>query len=261
MAGFTIRPMGDRALVAEFGASIDEATNRQVHALAAWIGARRVPGIVELAPTYRSLLVCYDPAVISFARLKRRLERFHPDVVAATAARRRILKVPCCYGGAFGPDLAGMEEITGLSAQEIVRIHSAVDYRIYMLGFLPGFPYLGGLDKRIEASRLPSPRKAIPAGSVGIGGNQTGVYPMESPGGWRLMGERRFLSMILRRRGRFCAKQGNSSALCPFPPKNSRISSAALPKAAIRLSTLRKKEAKTHAADHPLPRALDYRTG
>ena len=96
MAGFTIRPMGDRALVAEFGASIDEATNRQVHALAAWIGARRVPGIVELAPTYRSLLVCYDPAVISFARLKRRLERFHPDVVAATAARRRILKVPCC---------------------------------------------------------------------------------------------------------------------------------------------------------------------
>ena len=112
MAGFTIRPMGDRALVAEFGASINEATNRQVHALAAWIGARRVPGIVELAPTYRSLLVCYDPAVISFARLKRRLERFHPDVVAATAARRRILKVPCCYGGAFGPDLAGMEEIT-----------------------------------------------------------------------------------------------------------------------------------------------------
>ena len=81
-----------------------------------------------------------------------------------------------------------MEEITGLSAQEIVRIHSAVDYRIYMLGFLPGFPYLGGLDKRIEASRLPSPRKAIPAGSVGIGGNQTGVYPMESPGGWRLIG-------------------------------------------------------------------------
>ena len=188
MAGFTIRPMGDRALVAEFGASINEATNRQVHALAAWIGARRVPGIVELAPTYRSLLVCYDPAVISFARLKRRLERFHPDVVAATAARRRILKVPCCYGGAFGPSLAGMEEITGLSAQEIVRIHSAVDYRIYMLGFLPGFPYLGGLDKRIEAPRLPSPRKAIPAGSVGIGGNQTGVYPMESPGGWRLIG-------------------------------------------------------------------------
>ena len=188
MAIFEIRPVGDRALTVEFGAVIDEEINRRVHALAAWITSRRMPGITELVPTYRSLLICYDPDVLSYGRLKRRLERFDPSCISDGAEKRRILEVPCCYGGEFGPDLGDMESLTGLSAEEIVRVHSGVDYRIYMLGFLPGFVYLGGLDGRIEAPRLSSPRKAIPAGSVGIGGNQTGVYPMASPGGWRLIG-------------------------------------------------------------------------
>lgn len=183
-SGFRILPAGDRGLIAEFGDTIDEAVNERVHRLARRLEKQRLRGITELVPTYRSLLIHYDPDRLSYHRLCRVLKRCRPEGTLAGTGKR-VLEVPCLYDG---EDLPAMTELTGLSREEIISIHSGTDYKIYMLGFLPGFVYLGGLDKRICAPRLSSPRTKIPAGAVGIGGSQTGIYPMESPGGWRLIG-------------------------------------------------------------------------
>lgn len=181
-------PAGDNALVVEFGKIIDEKVNNTVHSLSAWIEAANIEGIIELLPTFRSLMIYYDHNKISYGQLVNIIQTFDSDKLLEGQETKRILKVPCCYGLHFGADLNDMQKITGLTKDEIIAIHSGVDYKIYMLGFLPGFVYLGGLDKRIEAPRLETPRLKIKPGSVGIGGNQTGVYPMASPGGWRLIG-------------------------------------------------------------------------
>ncbi|MCC8106516.1 MAG: 5-oxoprolinase subunit PxpB [Clostridiales bacterium] len=179
---------GDRALAAEFGNQIDPAINDRVHALEIRIRESCVPGVTELIPTFRSLLICYDPAVIEYERIKATVRQLAQNLDALQENEGRTLLVPCCYGSHFGPDLKDMEQHTGLSRDEIIAIHSGTDYRVYMLGFLPGFVYLGGLDERIAMPRLSTPRVRIPKGSVGIGGSQTGVYPLDSPGGWRLIG-------------------------------------------------------------------------
>lgn len=181
-------PAGDRALVAEFGNTIDLEINNRVHALAGRITQQSVPGILELVPTFRSLLIHYDPAVIQYKTLCETVRNLEKTADCSAGTSKRVLHIPCCYGSHFGPDLTDMEKLTGLDRDEIITIHSSVDYRVYMLGFLPGFVYLGGLDRRIEAPRLSTPRVKIPKGSVGIGGSQTGVYPLDSPGGWRLIG-------------------------------------------------------------------------
>ena len=188
MADMKILPAGDRALVADFGNVISEDVNRKVNALKKVLLAEKVAGVREMIPTYRSLLVEYNPAVISMQALRARIEAADIEGAAAETEKRRVLEIPCCYGGLYGEDLAGLAELTGLSEKEIIDIHAGTEYRVYMLGFLPGFVYLGGMDERIAAPRLNSPRVSIPAGSVGIGGSQTGVYPMASPGGWRLIG-------------------------------------------------------------------------
>ncbi len=188
MTTMNLLPAGDRALTADFGNVIDEGVNRQVNALKKALLKENIPGLREMIPSYRSLLIEYDPALITLQELSRRVEAARPDTVGAAAEKKNVLEIPCCYGGEYGEDLPGLAELTGLSEEEIIAIHSGTDYRIYMLGFLPGFTYLGGMDERIAAPRLPSPRVSIPAGSVGIGGSQTGVYPIASPGGWRLIG-------------------------------------------------------------------------
>ena len=188
MDNMKILPAGDRALVADFGNVISEDVNRKVNALKKSLLAEKIAGVREMIPTYRSLLVEYDPAVISGRSLAQHIEAARPEEALSGETERRVLEIPCCYGGEYGEDLAGMAELTGLSEKEIIAIHAGTEYRVYMLGFLPGFVYLGGMDPRIAAPRLKTPRVSIPAGSVGIGGSQTGVYPMASPGGWRLIG-------------------------------------------------------------------------
>ncbi|MCD7743961.1 MAG: 5-oxoprolinase subunit PxpB [Lachnospiraceae bacterium] len=183
-----ILPAGDQALVAEFGDQIDLAMNDSVQALTERVRESGLAGITELVPTFRSLLIYYQPSVIGYDALKEKIQLLAECPDTAISAQRRILKIPCCYGSHFGPDLADLERYTGIDRDEIIRIHSGTDYRVYMLGFLPGFAYLGGLDERIAMPRLSTPRLKIPKGAVGIGGNQTGVYPLESPGGWRLIG-------------------------------------------------------------------------
>ena len=183
-----IMPEGDRALVVDFGEYIDETVNDSVNRLARKIQEHHLDGIQEMIPTFRSLLILFDPERTSMRRVRSEIERLDITASESESKERRILRIPCCYGGKYGEDLKDMEQVTGLSREEIISIHSGTDYRVYMLGFLPGFAYLGGLDERIAAPRLKTPRLSIPAGSVAIGGNQTGVYPIDSPGGWRIIG-------------------------------------------------------------------------
>jgi inhibitor of KinA len=141
-----IMPAGDEAVVAEFGDKIDDGINRKVHVLARRIDREKIRGIKELLPTYRSLMVLYDPRIISYAALCRKIGKLEPADTDEGEGTRRTIIVPCCYEGAFAPDMPDMQKATGLHYEEIVRLHSGVDYKIYMLGFLPGFVYLGGLD-------------------------------------------------------------------------------------------------------------------
>ena len=185
-----INPVGDIALSVDFGNVIEEKTNDKVMELEKAMQKAQIPGILEMVPSYRALMVQYDPMLISYQQLTERIIELNQTLQAGSSvqSKKLIRLIPCCYGGEYGEDLKGMETITGFSQEEIIRIHAGMDYKIYMLGFLPGFVYLGGMDERIAAPRLDTPRIAIPAGSVGIGGKQTGVYPIASPGGWRLIG-------------------------------------------------------------------------
>ena len=188
MEAFRICPVGDQAVLCEFDNVIDVQTNDRVQYLAAQIRAMHPKGVTEVLPAYRSLLIFYDQKKTTYRRLLSVLKKFSAMQAAKVQEKKRIRIVPCHYGGEEGPDLMQMSRELGRSQEEIIQIHQSVDYKIYMLGFLPGFVYLGGLDERIHMPRLSVPRTKIPARSVGIGGSQTGVYPMDSPGGWRLIG-------------------------------------------------------------------------
>ncbi len=179
---------GDAALVVEFGDRIDPAINRRVRELCLAVDRARPNGVSDLVPTYRSLLVNYDPRVTTFDALRERLAEIDSGLAAAPAPPPRVVEIPTSYGGEFGPDLPFVAEHAGMTPDEVVAIHSSADYLVYMMGFSPGFTYLGGMSERIAAPRLKTPRTAIPAGSVGIAQQQTGIYPVESPGGWQLIG-------------------------------------------------------------------------
>ncbi len=192
---YEIRPVGDRALQVVFEQKIEEKVNEKVMALRekltcnprAFLG---VPAgaVLEMIPAFASLLIYYDPLRTDYQSMKEMLEFLLLDMGDQKQSKGRLIEIPVCYGGRYGEDLDFVAKHAGLSKEEVIQIHSGRDYRIYMLGFLPGFPYLGGMDERIFTPRLESPRTRIPAGSVGIGGEQTGIYPMESPGGWQLIG-------------------------------------------------------------------------
>lgn len=179
---------GDTSLTVEFGNEISEAINHDIRAYKIALEKAGLPGIVELVPTYRSLMVHYDPAVLPYQELRERLEKLLDDMGEIEIPPSPVLEIPVLYGGEMGPDLPFVAEHAGLSEEEVIRIHSSTEYLIYMLGFTPGFTYLGGMSEKIATPRLKQPRVKIPAGSVGIAGTQTGVYPIDSPGGWQLIG-------------------------------------------------------------------------
>ena len=141
-----------------------------------------------MIPAFSTLLINYDPRIVSFEKMRKRIQELVKMEVKAGTGRKKIFEIPVCYGGEYGPDIDNIASHAGLTQEEVIQIHSSRDYLIYMLGFLPGFCYLGGLDERIHTPRLANPRLKINAGSVGIGGSQTGIYPLDSPGGWQLMG-------------------------------------------------------------------------
>lgn len=180
-------PCGDQAVTVEWGSTIDEHINRQVHAFARKVEALSHPAITEVVPTYRSATVHYRPEVFSYEELKQLLLSLAQGS-AEEAEELPVVEIPVCYGGEYGPDLLEVAQHCSLTPEEVIARHTAPTYRIYMLGFTPGFPYLGGMDPSIAAPRRKEPRIHIPAGSVGIAGEQTGVYPIVSPGGWQLIG-------------------------------------------------------------------------
>ncbi|MET0428084.1 MAG: 5-oxoprolinase subunit PxpB [Microvirga sp.] len=182
-----ILPCGDAAVSVEFGEAIDPALNGRVLALDAILRREAPAGIVETVPTYRSLLVHFDPLATDYARLTSFLEE-QAQTVAPLASTGRRWRVPVVYGGPHGEDLADLAALHGLAPDEAVRRHTGAIYRVYMIGFLPGFAYLGGLDPTLATPRRAQPRARIPAGSIAIGGAQTAIGSIEGPSGWHLLG-------------------------------------------------------------------------
>ena len=185
----TISPVGDRAISIDFGQVIDPKINRHIRQTIERIKELQLDGIIELVPTYCALLVEYDAMLYSYSEICNIIEPTLEEVITNTTNELvTVVEVPTVYGGEFGPDLSFVASHNHLSEDEVISIHSGTDYLVYMLGFIPGFTYLGGMDPRIATPRLSSPRTLIPAGSVGIAGEQTGTYPSDSPGGWQIIG-------------------------------------------------------------------------
>jgi KipI family sensor histidine kinase inhibitor len=181
-------PAGDSAILIEFEQKIAPEINKKITALVRLIKEQQIEGIVEFLPSFCALLVNYDPRIITYGQIHERLSKLAELDLEVDGQSARIFEIPTCYGGDYGPDIDFISEQAGLSVQEVINIHSSENYLIYMLGFMPGFSYLGGLDERIHTPRLATPRVKIHGGSVGIAGGQTGIYPLDSPGGWQLLG-------------------------------------------------------------------------
>jgi KipI family sensor histidine kinase inhibitor len=184
-----VRLAGDTLLLVEFEPVIDPQVNAQVVALGHAVRRCAVPGVRDVVPGYRSLGIHFDPLRTDLVALERmvRAEEHALEAAGAVTASRTV-EIPVQYGGADGPDLDEVARFAGCSPQEVIALHAAATYRVYMLGFVPGFAYLGRVPSAIAAPRHRVPRERVPAGSVGIAGQQTGVYPIESPGGWQLIG-------------------------------------------------------------------------
>ncbi len=183
-----LKPLGDSALLIELGDEINLALNRRVHTLDALLQNDAIPGILETVPAYSTLLIHYDPLTLTFDQVTHwvRDKMTHLDESFHRSPRR--LEVPVRYGGASGPDLETVAASKNISSADVIRIHSGREYTVYMMGFTPGFPYLGKLDERLIMPRLETPRTYVKAGSVAIADSQTGIYPLDSPGGWHLIG-------------------------------------------------------------------------
>ena len=189
MKDYAFYPEGDAELLIVIGREIRPEINRRVTRAVQRIRQAKIPGVLDLIPAFASLLVQYDPVRIGWSQIRDRIEKALEAGGAESGTEKlRVTEIPVCYGGEYGPDLENIAAHAGLPASEVIRIHTGRDYLIYMMGFLPGFPYLGNLDVRLHTPRRKEPRISIPAGSVGIGGAQTGIYPLTSPGGWHILG-------------------------------------------------------------------------
>jgi 5-oxoprolinase (ATP-hydrolysing) subunit B len=208
-------PCGDAAVTVEFGDTIDPELNAQVLALDAALAGR--PWLVETVPTYRSLLVHYDPLAIDFVRLTAEITGAAAQTGAAPATGTTWI-VPVAYGGEYGIDLEATAATHGISADELVRRHAAPTYQVYMIGFLPGFAYLGGLDPTIATPRRTSPRLKTPAGTISIGGVQALVASIEAPSGWHLLGRTPVRSFMPGRDPAFLLKPGDRVRFRPIEP-------------------------------------------
>lgn len=191
MADIAINRMAEDAVLLRFGNGIDTAINARVHAAACALRAAELPGLIDIAPAYATLLVRFDPLAHSAGELcdalSGMIQALSSEAFTTSGASREIV-IPVCYGDGFGGDLDVVAQHAGLSREEVIVRHTSADYTVAMLGFAPGFPYLLGLDVTLHMPRRATPRTRVPAGAVAIGGAQTGIYPRELPGGWHLIG-------------------------------------------------------------------------
>jgi inhibitor of KinA len=184
----TFEPQGDSALLVRFGSRIDPFLNQQVHSLLHEMEKNPPNGYIESIPGYCTLLVRYDSLKTSSPEIENLVKSILFKIKTGFMSKQRIVEVPVLYGGEHGPDLQEVARLHDLDMKDVIRLHCAEIYTVYFIGFLPGFPYLGPLNPSLETPRLETPRLVIKAGSVGIAGLQTGIYPLDSPGGWRIIG-------------------------------------------------------------------------
>ena len=178
----------DQSLLIYFGQQITILAHEQVRRLLCLLESEPIAGILNLHPAYCSVLVKFDPLKWRHEDLEKELRKYLGRLDNVKLPAPRQVEVPVCYGGEFGPDLEDVASVHGMTPGRVVELHTSATYLVFFLGFVPGFAYLGELPEELVTPRLPTPRKKVPAGSVGIAGNQTGVYPFETPGGWRLLG-------------------------------------------------------------------------
>ena len=183
-----ILPAGDQAILIEFGTEINPFLNQRVQAVARNLDSGKIAGIGETISSYCSLLVYYDPFALSFAQVSSWIKELLGRKDALGELYQTVKEIPVLYGGAAGPDLPFVAKLHNLSIEEVVKLHTREPYRVYVVGFSPGCAAMGTVPEKIQAPRLASPRTKVPPGSVGIGGMQTGIYSIESPGGWQLIG-------------------------------------------------------------------------
>ncbi|MFP4456443.1 MAG: 5-oxoprolinase subunit PxpB [Clostridia bacterium] len=184
-----VLPIDINYILVEYEQIISKKINLKVIQLTKSIEKNEIEGIKSIIPTYSSLLIEYDPSINTVEKMLETITNLANNLEDESEnSKSRLVKIPVLYGGDFGPDLTEVARINNLNEHEVIEIHKSNIYRVYMLGFNPGYPYMGGLDKRIATPRLDEPRTKVPAGSVAIGGEQTGIYSITSPGGWRLIG-------------------------------------------------------------------------
>ena len=179
----------DQSLMIYLGESIDIDTHHRVLKLLRLLEAEPVSGVRNLHPAYDSILIVFDPVALDHAALQQKLMRYVERLDTIVLAKPRVVEIPVCYGGDFGPDLDELARHHSITTERVIELHSSAEYLVYFVGFVPGFAYLGGLPPALATPRLQTPRKRVPRGSVAIGGSHTGVYPFETPGGWRLIGK------------------------------------------------------------------------
>lgn len=189
---YQIYPLGDSALMVEFGQQISASLNQQILQKARHLENQHYPWLDDIVPAYTTLTIFYNPLKVEgsfpYGKVKKMIERELSSATDEEELSSRHIRIPVCYGGEFGPDLEEVASMNGLQPGDVVKIHTDPLYRVFFLGFSPGFPFLGGMDGRIAAPRKKVPRKKIPEGAVGIAGQQTGIYTQEGPGGWQIIG-------------------------------------------------------------------------
>lgn len=209
-------PAGDAALIVEFDEVIDPIVNARAIGVAERVHAARLRGVRDVVPTFRSVAVYFDPLKTDYSALHALLEHEAAQPVPDASPSGAPIRIPVSYGRDLGPDLESVATFAGLSADEVVRRHAAGTYRVFMLGFLPGFAYMGVVDARIAAPRHSTPRIRVPAGSVGIAGAQTGIYPLDTPGGWQLIGGTPVKPFDASRAAPFLFKAGDAVQFYPI---------------------------------------------
>jgi len=213
------RIAGDRGILVEYGEGIDPDVNRKVRAMAMVLDRHPVAGIAAIVPTYRALLIQYDPGAIDVTRLKAALQDLEGRLATIAIPSPRTVEIPVCYGGDCGPDIGFVAETHGLTVEDVIRLHSEPTYPIYMIGFTPGFPFLGGLPEVLHTPRLETPRTHVPEGSVGIANAQTGIYPVASPGGWQLIGRTPLRLFAPEKENPFLYQAGDCIRFIPITPE------------------------------------------